>query len=255
MHALLNDYLQGSCGDIVYNCKVESIGSANGDFILETTQGTIRSDWVVNAAGLYAVGLAKTVPHYPLKYLPRSYFCKGNYFKFSPPNSSEKYKLRHLVYPVPPTSHTGLGIHATLDLMSNIRFGPDLEWLLPPRSGVPGGASLDRHFEFKDASDIRHLVYAVDANRGLAFYDAIRTYFPVLPDDSLIPDYSGIRPKLCGPNNSEVCSEEGYVSSDFFIATEKHHKIPGLVNCFGIESPGLTSSLSIADEVHKALSN
>lgn len=119
--------------------------------------------------------------------------------------------FRHLVYPMP--DEAGLGVHATLDLAGCVRFGPDVEWV----------GSVD---------------YAVDAVRAGGFYDSIRAYWPGLPDGALSPDYSGIRPKLVGP---------GRPAADFLIARPADHGVPGLVNLFGIESPGLTAALAIGE--------
>jgi L-2-hydroxyglutarate oxidase LhgO len=118
-----------------------------------------------------------------------------------------------LIYPTPIDG--GLGVHVTLDLAGRMRFGPDVEWI--------------------DEEN-----YSVDPRRADAFYDRIRGYWPGLPPDSLVPDYCGIRPKLTGP---------GEPAADFMIAAEPAHGMPRLVNLFGIESPGLTSSLSLAEEV------
>jgi L-2-hydroxyglutarate oxidase LhgO len=123
----------------------------------------------------------------------------------------------HLIYPAPVDG--GLGIHATLDLAGRMRFGPDVEWI-----------------------DQEH--YEVDPQRADSFYARIRTYWPGLQDGTLVPDYAGIRPKLTGP---------GEAAADFVIETPAQHGLPGLINLFGIESPGLTSSMSIADEVAAAL--
>jgi L-2-hydroxyglutarate oxidase LhgO len=124
-----------------------------------------------------------------------------------------------LIYPTPIDG--GLGVHVTLDLAGRMRFGPDVEWI--------------------DAEN-----YSVDPRRADAFYARIRGYWPGLPADSLVPDYCGIRPKLTGP---------GEPAADFMIAAEPDHGMPRLVNLFGIESPGLTSSLSLAEEVVDYLSN
>lgn len=125
----------------------------------------------------------------------------------------------HLVYPTPVNG--GLGIHVTLDLAGRIRFGPDVEW-------------VEQEF------------YPVDPARANAFYAHIRTYWPALKDGTLAPDYSGIRPKLTGP---------GEPAADFVIDTPARHGLPGLVQMFGIESPGLTSSLSLAEEAVMAMEN
>jgi L-2-hydroxyglutarate oxidase LhgO len=118
-----------------------------------------------------------------------------------------------LIYPTPVDG--GLGVHVTLDLAGRVRFGPDVEW-------------------------IDHESYTVDPHRADSFYDRIRAYWPGVPADSLVPDYCGIRPKLTGP---------GEPAADFMIAGEETHGMPRLMNLFGIESPGLTSSLSLAEEV------
>ena len=119
----------------------------------------------------------------------------------------------HLIYPVP--ERDGLGVHLTLDMAGRARFGPDTEWV--------------------DGLD-----YGLDAGRGEGFYAAIRRYWPALPDGALLPDYAGIRPKLYPADGP---------ATDFAIEGPATHGIPGLVNLFGIESPGLTASLAIAEEV------
>ena len=123
----------------------------------------------------------------------------------------------HLVYPIPGSS--GLGIHATLDLSGRVKFGPDVEW-------------------------VTSLNYDVDPHRVDKFVGAIRNYWPDISGDALLPDYAGIRPKLVGPNQG---------AADFIIQTESEHGIPQLINLFGIESPGLTSSLAIAEYVRELL--
>jgi L-2-hydroxyglutarate oxidase LhgO len=117
-----------------------------------------------------------------------------------------------LIYPTP--HHAGLGVHLTLDLGGQAKFGPDTEWI--------------------DKVD-----YDIDANRCADFYEAVRTYWPGMPDASLSPGYTGIRPKVSGPHEP---------AADFMIVGPAIHGVPGLVNLFGIESPGLTSSLAIAQE-------
>ena len=170
--------------------------------------GVIEFDAVVNSAGLGAQALARRIEGYPADKVPRLVLGKGNYFGFA-----GRPVFSRLIYPTP--TDGGLGVHVTLDLAGRIRFGPDVEWISAEN-------------------------YAVDPRRAESFYARIRSYWPDLPDGSLVPDYAGIRPKLTGP---------GEPAADFMIAGPSDHGLPRLVNLFGIESPGLTSSLSLAEEV------
>jgi L-2-hydroxyglutarate oxidase LhgO len=165
-------------------------------------------DLLVNAAGLNAPTVARGIDGMPLELIPRAYLAKGNYF-----SCSKKAPFSHLIYPVPEPG--GLGVHLTLDMAGQARFGPDVEWV--------------------DSID-----YAVDPARAERFYPAIRKYWPTLPDGALMPSYSGMRPKIVPP---------AVASQDFLIQGPKDHGVRGLINLFGIESPGLTSSLAIADYV------
>ena len=124
-----------------------------------------------------------------------------------------------LIYPAPEAA--GLGVHLTLDLGGQAKFGPDLEWL-------PAG------------QDPVAIDYTVDARRADGFYDEVRRYWPALADGALQPSYSGVRPKLYGP---------GEAAPDFRIDGPALHGVPGLINLFGIESPGLTSALAIGEHV------
>jgi L-2-hydroxyglutarate oxidase LhgO len=171
----------------------------------------IRARSVVNAAGLAACDIARSIDGLAADVVPRAYRCKGSYFSLA-----GKAPFSRLVYPVPEAG--GLGVHLTLDLGGQARFGPDVQWL---------GAD--------EAVD-----YAVDARRGEGFYAAIRRYWPSLPDGALLPAYSGVRPKISGP---------GEPAADFIVQGPAVHGVPGLVNLFGIESPGLTASLAIGDIV------
>jgi L-2-hydroxyglutarate oxidase LhgO len=168
-----------------------------------------RARTVVNAAGLAAPAIARSIRGVPPERVPPASMAKGVYFGLS----GVRAPFRRLVYPVP--EQAGLGIHATVDLGGQVRFGPDVEWVERPD-------------------------YEVDPARAERFYAAIRTYWPGLPDGSLRPDYAGIRPKIVGP---------GEPAADFWIEGPAGHGCPGLVNLFGIESPGLTASLAIADHV------
>jgi L-2-hydroxyglutarate oxidase LhgO len=170
--------------------------------------GVMPFDAVVNAAGLGAQALARRIDGYPADKVPRLVLAKGNYFGFA-----GRPAFSRLIYPTPVDG--GLGVHVTLDLAGRMRFGPDVEW-------------------------ISEQSYTVDPRRADSFYDRIRSYWPGLPDGSLVPDYCGIRPKLTGPSEP---------AADFMIAGPAAHGMPRLVNLFGIESPGLTSALSLADDV------
>jgi L-2-hydroxyglutarate oxidase LhgO len=167
---------------------------------------------LVNAAGLHAPALARAIEGIPPETIPPPYFCRGVYFTLS-----GSAPFQRLVYPVPVPG--GLGVHVTLDLAGQVRFGPDVEWI----------PSVD---------------YTVDPRRGEVFYAAVRTYWPGLPDGALQPGYAGIRPKISGPSDP---------ARDFVVQGPDDHGVPGLVNLYGIESPGLTASLPLADEVLRKL--
>jgi L-2-hydroxyglutarate oxidase LhgO len=168
----------------------------------------LQTRWLVNAAGLQAQAAAACIAGYPAARIPRHHRAKGNYFKLQ-----GRAPFRHLIYPVPVQG--GLGVHLTLDLQGQARFGPDVEW-------------------------VETLDYRVDPRRGEAFYAEVRRYWPGLPDATLGPDYCGIRPKIYGP---------GDAARDFAIDTPAEHGLAGLVQLFGIESPGITASLALAEEV------
>ena len=162
---------------------------------------------LINASGLHAPTLARKIRGIPEASIPTEYLCKGSYFTLQ-----GRAPFTRLIYPTP--HHAGLGVHLTLDLGGQAKFGPDTEWI--------------------DKVD-----YDIDASRCDGFYEAVRTYWPEMPDASLAPGYTGIRPKVSGPHEP---------AADFMIIGPATHGIPGLVNLFGIESPGLTSSLAIAQE-------
>jgi L-2-hydroxyglutarate oxidase LhgO len=169
---------------------------------------TLACDLLVNAAGLAAPAVARSIEGMPIEMIPVPYLAKGNYF-----SCSVRAPFSRLIYPVPEPG--GLGVHLTLDMAGQARFGPDVEWV--------------------DAID-----YAVDPARAERFYPAIRKYWPTLPDGALMPSYSGIRPKIVPP---------AVARQDFLMQGPQDHGVAGLINLFGIESPGLTSSLAIADHV------
>jgi L-2-hydroxyglutarate oxidase LhgO len=210
MRALWGD-LEDRGGMIAFETKVERISYRAPQWQVQFSgleTGTIEFDAVVNAGGLGAQSLAQRIESYPADKVPRLVLAKGNYFGFA-----GRPAFSRLVYPTPVDG--GLGVHVTLDLAGRMRFGPDVEW-------------------------ISEETYSIDASRADSFYQRIRTYWPGLPDHSLVPDYCGIRPKLTG---------RGEPAADFMIAGPADHGMPRLVNLFGIESPGLTSSLSLAEEV------
>ena len=169
----------------------------------------IVASTVVNSAGLMAQRVAAALRRIPAGTRSRpATYAKGNYYSLA-----GRSPFSHLIYPVPEAA--GLGVHLTLDLAGQARFGPDVEWI----------AEID---------------YEVDPRRADGFYRAIRDYWPGLRDGALAPGYAGIRPKLGGP---------GQPAGDFLIQGPQEHGVPGLVNLFGIESPGLTASLALADRV------
>lgn len=172
----------------------------------------LQTRWLVNSAGLQAQAVAAAMAGFPAAAIPARRLAKGHYFSLA-----GRAPFSHLVYPLPVDG--GLGVHLTLDLGGQARFGPDVEWL-------PADLA-------DDAID-----YAVDPARQAAFEAEVRHYWPGLPAGSLQPAYSGVRPKLSGP---------GEPAADFHIAGPAAHGVPGVVQLFGIESPGLTSSLAIAE--------
>ena len=177
---------------------------------------------LINAAGLYAQPLARTIEGLDPDTVPPLYYCKGNYFSLA-----GRQPFSRLIYPVPGSA--SLGVHLTIDLAGQARFGPDQQWLEGAMEDLEG--PID---------------YRVDPSRSEVFYEAVRRYYPALPDDSLQPAYSGMRPKLQRPGGG---------AEDFLIQGPDSHGVAGLINLYGIESPGLTSSLAIARHVAAMLSD
>ncbi len=179
-------------------------------------QATVHARWLINCAGLHGTALAARMQGYPAACLPRLHLAKGHYFSLA-----ARSPFSHLIYPVPEDG--GLGVHLTLGLDGQARFGPDVQWL--------------------DTASADGIDYAVDAARASAFRAAITRYWPGLsdlPSDALMPAYSGVRPKLSGP---------GQAAADFCIQSPGEHGCAGLVHMFGIESPGLTACLALGDQV------
>jgi len=174
---------------------------------------------VVNAASLHACALARRFDGLAPEHVPQETFAKGSYYALA-----GRAPFTRLVYPAP--DDAWLGVHLTLDLGGQAKFGPDLEWLATRDPG--------------------RIDYAVDPRRADGFYAEVRRYWPGLPDGALQPSYSGVRPKIYGPGDK---------APDFRIDGPALHGVPGLVNLFGIESPGLTSALAIGEYVTGLLSN
>ena len=214
-HALMLAYLgDAEAHGAMLALKTHLIGGqiVPGGFVVHTNDMDVECSILVNSAGLRAPSVAKALEGYRAELAPGEFYAKGNYYSLT-----TKSPFSRLVYPVPEPG--GLGVHVTLDMGGQARFGPDVEW-------------VDR------------ISYDVDPGRAQRFYAAIRRYWPALPDGALAPGYSGIRPKTAGP---------GEPAPDFHIQGPREHGIPGLVNMFGIESPGLTSSLALADAVVREL--
>ncbi len=193
MLALQGD-MENAGGVIAFNSSVTGASVQEGGIVLRTRDTEVKAKLVINAGGLQAPAVAQSIEGMPKHLIPKAYFAKGNYFTLK-----GRSPFRHLVYPMPEAA--GIGIHATLDLGGAVRFGPDVEW-------------------------IETIHYTVDAKRAPLFEEAIRQYWPRLPDNALAPSYCGIRPKIAAP---------GQPAADFLIQGPDEHGIEGLWNLFGIE--------------------
>lgn len=215
MLALQGD-LEHAGGMLAFNSPLASACVTAQGIELCARDGTqLRARTVVNAAGVHAPTLARHFEGLDPAHIPGEYYAKGNYFTLA-----GRSPFNRLIYPVPEAA--GLGVHLTIDLGGQAKFGPDVQWVETPDDLV------------------------VDPARGLAFYAEVRKYWPGLPEGALQPGYAGIRPKISGP---------GEAARDFLIQGPAEHGVPGLVNLFGIESPGLTSSLAIGEHVADLLSD
>ena len=170
----------------------------------------LQTKLLINCAGMSAPAVAQKIIGLEKGEIPKAYFAKGNYFSLS-----GKSPFTHLIYPIPEPG--GLGVHLTLDMGGQAKFGPDVEWL--------------------DIESEEQIDYTVDSKRGDGFYEAVRRYWPDLKDGALQPDYSGVRAKIVPPNSP---------AGDFCLNGPSDHGLQGLFNLYGFESPGLTSSLAIA---------
>lgn len=207
----LRGEIEDAGGALAFHAPLMRGKSVTGGFQIEVggeAPMTIGCRLLVNSAGLHAPSIAHTIEGMPEHLIPKPYYAKGNYF-----SCSARAPFSHLIYPVPEPG--GLGVHLTIDMGGQAKFGPDVEWVEKPD-------------------------YTVDPARAERFYPAIRRYWPSLPDGALAPSYAGIRPKIVPP---------AVARQDFVIQGPDEHGLAGLVNLFGIESPGLTSSLAIAERV------
>lgn len=210
MQSLVHDIEMGE-GVIVYKSPFKQAEINHHGFEIWVggeEPANVQAKFLINAAGLYAVSVAKNIQGLVADHIPQACYAKGSYYAYM-----GKVPFKRLIYPVPEKG--GLGIHLTLDMAGQARFGPDVEW-------------------------IEKIDYQVNDQSKQKFADAIQTYWPECDPSRLAPTYSGIRPKLGSPQK---------FSSDFLIQTEQNHGISGLINLFGIESPGLTASLAIAEHV------
>lgn len=212
-HALmlsLQGDLEQAGGMVACHTPLLNAQCAPEGIVLAMQDGTrLKATTVVNAAGLDAPRLARQFAGLDPRHVPQDFYAKGSYFSLK-----GKTPFSHLIYPVPETA--GLGVHLTLDLGGQAKFGPDVQWVTDP-------ADLD-----------------VQAQRSAVFYDEVRKYWPQLPDDALVPAYAGMRPKIHGPTEP---------AADFCVQTASTHGVRSLINLFGIESPGLTSALALGEHV------
>lgn len=203
----LQGILEQHGGLVALNSKVSALEKSSSGLRIETDEMALECDYLINAAGLTAPDLGAQLTDGP-----SAYYAIGHYYSYS-----GKQPFSRLVYPV--AEPGGLGVHVTLDLAGQVKFGPDVRWI--------------------DSID-----YAFDESNFDAFVTAIQAYYPGLDPSRLMPDYTGIRPKI---------APSSVAFADFEINGEEDHGVPGLVNLLGIESPGLTSSLAIAENVQSKL--
>lgn len=208
MLSLLGD-LENAGGIAVFNTPVIG-GEITSDGVVVNARGAdaLQARLVVNCASLGAQAIAHAFHGFPAEHIPQLRYARGVYFSIS-----GKSPFSHLIYPLPEAA--GLGVHLTIDMGGQAKFGPDVEWIAEPS-------------------------YTVDASRAESFYGQISKYWPGIKDHRLQPAYAGIRPKINAPDEP---------AADFYIAGREIHGVRGVINLFGIESPGLTGSLSIAGQV------
>lgn len=203
MLSLLGDF-EAAGGLAVFRTTVTEVASVADGVELRAGEMALRANWIINAAGLEAVALARQLT----PQVPTAHLAIGHYYSYT-----GSAPFSRLVYPV--AEPGGLGVHVTLDLGGAVKFGPDVRWL-------------------------EELDYAFDDSQRGSFVEAIQRYFPALEPDRLQPAYTGMRPKISGP---------GEPGADFRIDGPAEHGVAGVVNMLGIESPGLTASLALAEKV------
>ena len=217
MQSFLGEF-EDNGGMVSYNSRVNKISIVNNRFEIEVMDNKnintmISCDNLINAAGIFASDIAGNIDGLDKKHVPNTYLAKGNYFSLN-----KKLPIKHLIYPVP--EKISLGIHLTLEIDNSIKFGPDAEWVDDPYD------------------------YSVNENLKSKFVNSINKYLPNISEEMLYPSYAGLRP---------ITSKEDKAKRDFTISTVENHKIEKLINLYGIESPGLTSSLAIAKYVAKRI--
>jgi len=208
--------LENAGGIIIFNTRVTAGSGTNRSPELAVTSSGSSFRLTANTV-VNCAGLGGDKLAHAIDGIKRQTLPVYHYAKGNYFTYSGKSPFTSLIYPLP--NEYGLGIHATHDMAGNLRFGPDVEW-------------------------IDEIDYEVDPRRSGMFYEAIRSYWPDLMDKTLLPAYAGIRPKL---------NRLGSPAADFAIQDETEHGVAGLINLFGIESPGLTSSLALADHVSEML--
>ena len=215
-HSLMQSYLgefENNGGMVSYNSTVKKISINNNRFEILVFDKDICTNIVcnnlINAAGIFSSNIANSIEGLNKKYIPNTFLAKGNYFSLN-----KKLPINHLIYPFP--EKISLGIHLTLEIDHSIKFGPDAEWVDDPYD------------------------YSVNEKLKSKFVNSINKYLPDVSENMLSPSYAGLRP---------ITSKEDRVKRDFTISTTDNHQIENLINLYGIESPGLTSSLAIAKYV------
>jgi len=208
--------IEDSGGMISYNSKIFKIELQNEFFLLhinDEDKTIIKCKELINSAGIFATNISDLIEGIDKKFIPQTFYAKGNYF-----TTGKNFGIKHLIYPIP--EGFGLGIHLTLELDFSVKFGPDVEWTEDPND------------------------YNVNLSRKSEFANEILKYFPSFDINLLQPGYVGIRP---------IMNKKDKLMRDFIIHTVEDHRIPNLINLYGIESPGLTSSLALAEYVKELL--